>query len=87
VAIIACIVNFGWIAVLQWGILIYLGLAVLEWLIAKAVDCFFGSGKSQIQIFDECFEPDAIKAYFREGNIGSQKKNKGFFGKIFGRRS
>jgi hypothetical protein len=87
VAIIACVVNFGWIAVLQWGILIYLGLAVLEWLIAKAVDRLFSDGKTQIQIFDECFEPDAIKAYFREGCIGSQKKKKGFFGKIFGRRS
>jgi hypothetical protein len=40
-----------------------------------------------MQIFDECFEPDAIKAYFREGNVGSQKKKKGFFGKIFGRKS
>ena len=81
IAIIACIVNFGFGAVLKWGLVLYIVLAFLEWTVGKIVGYCFHAGKTSMQCFDACFEPHMIEKSLRDGNLGSRKPKKGFFGR------
>ncbi|MBQ2988088.1 MAG: hypothetical protein IJD59_03195 [Clostridia bacterium] len=81
VAIVACIVNFGFAAVGKWGLVLYIVLAFLEWTVGKIVDYCFSAGKTSAQCFDECFEPHVIEKNLCGGNSDFRKPKKGFFGR------